>query len=192
MNPLVNDFFTKLKNWQEEMSYLRKIVLDSELNEELKWRQPCYTFNGSNVIIIGGFKEFCTLSFFKGALLKDSYNILVKAGEDTQSARIVKFTNLSQIIEKEVILKEYICEAIEVEKSGLKVEFKKIEERSIPDELQIKFNENIEFEKAFRALTPGRQRAYLLYFTAPKQSITKTTRIEKYIKQILLGRGMHD
>ncbi len=192
MNPKVDAFLRRAKKWQGELKELRRIVLDSQLTEELKWYQPCYTFEKSNVLIISGFKEYCVLSFIKGALLKDAKRILAKPGENTQSVRVIRFTNVREIVELEPILKAYIREAIEVEKAGLKVKFKKITEHKIPDELQNKFKEIPALKTAFRALTPGRQRAYILYFSAAKQSKTRQSRIEKCMRRILKGKGLDD
>jgi uncharacterized protein YdeI (YjbR/CyaY-like superfamily) len=191
-NPKVDPFFKKAKQWQREMKELRRIVLDTSLTEELKWYQPCYTFDGSNVAIVSCFKESSILSFIKGALLKDPKKILVKPGENSQSARFIRFTNVKQIVKMEPVLKAYIDEAIEAEKSGLKVKFKKITERKIPDELQDKFEEEPALKTAFRALTPGRQRAYLLHFSGAKQSKTRAARIEKCRPRILKGKGLND
>jgi uncharacterized protein YdeI (YjbR/CyaY-like superfamily) len=192
LNPKVDAFLRRAKKWQAELKELRRIVLGSGLNEELKWRQPCYTVGNKNVLVVSGFKEYCALNMFKGALLKDAQGILVKPGEDTQSGRQIRFTNVEQIIEMEPILKAYLQEAIAVEKAGLKVKLKKITERKIPAELQKKFTRNHAFKTAFRALTPGRQRAYLLYFSGAKQSETRTSRIEKCLPRILKGKGLND
>lgn len=192
MKPTVDELIAKSKKWQPELTELRRIVLESGLTEEVKWYQPCYSFEGANLIILGSFKEFCTLSFFKGVLLKDPENILEFPGENSQSAKIVKFTNLQQINDLEPVLKNYIKEMIVLQKSGAKVEFKKIEEHPAPEELEAMFSENPEFEKAFKSLTPGRQRAYMLYFSSAKQSATKISRIEKYIPKILEGKGIND
>jgi uncharacterized protein YdeI (YjbR/CyaY-like superfamily) len=181
----------KVHHWQEELKLLRKIVLDCGLTEELKWAVPCYTFKNKNILIVSAFKEFCSINIFKGALLSDTRNILVKAGKNTQSARLLKFTNVKDIIDLEPTIKAYIFEAIEVEKSGLKVVFKKIPE-PIPIELQQKLDDNLEFNNAFKSLTPGRQRGYILYFSAPKQSKTRISRIEKCQDLILNGLGFHD
>lgn len=189
MNPEVDDYLSKVDKWQDELKQLRAILLDCMLTEELKWGSPCYTFQGSNVSIIGGLKDHCVLSFFKGALLNDPEGILEKPGDNTRSARVIPFTNVRQIIKMEPILKAYIHEAIEVEKAGLKVDFKK---EPVPEELQQKMNEHPAFKAAFNALTPGRQRAYILYFSAPKQSKTRVSRIEKYMQRILDGKGMND
>ena len=181
----------KVHTWQAELEKLRRILLDSELTEEVKWKVPCYTFENSNVVIMSAFKEYCSLSFFKGALLKDPHGVLEKPGENSQAARLIKFTHVEKIVEMEPILKATIQEAIEVEKAGLKVEFKTNPE-PIPDELQNKFDEDPAFQAAFEALTPGRQRGYILYFSGAKQSKTRTSRIEKYISQIFEGKGFHD
>jgi uncharacterized protein YdeI (YjbR/CyaY-like superfamily) len=192
MNPKVDAYLRRAKKWQEEMAELRRIVLHSQLTEELKWRQPCYTFQKSNVLIISGFKQCCVLSFIKGALLKDTKGILVKPGPNTQATRFIRFTNVEQIVEREPILKAYIAEAIAVEKAGLKVKLKKITQRPIPEELQLKFEEIPALKTAFRALTPGRQRAYLMHFSAAKQSKTRQSRIEKCVPRILKGKGLAD
>jgi uncharacterized protein YdeI (YjbR/CyaY-like superfamily) len=191
-NPKVDAFLRKAKKWQRELKELRRIVLDCGLTEELKWYQPCYTFQNGNVLIISGFKEYCVLSFIKGALLKDAKGILVKPGENTQSARVIRFTKVQQIVEMEPILKAYIDEAIEVEKAGLKVKLKKITQHTISEELQHKFKAIPSLKTAFRALTPGRQRAYLLYFSAAKQSKTRESRVDKCMRQILNGKGLDD
>jgi uncharacterized protein YdeI (YjbR/CyaY-like superfamily) len=191
MNPKVDEYFSEAEKWQKELKKLRTIVLDCGLTEELKWSQPCYTFQKSNVILLSGFKEYCTISFFKGALLNDADKILVKPGENTQSARIIRFTDVREIIELETILKAYIYEAVEVEKAGLKVNYKKIEEFKIPEEFQAKLDENPALKTAFEALTPGRQRAYILYFSAPKQSKTRESRVEKCMPQILSGKELN-
>ena len=197
MNPKVDAYISKSQKWQKELEKLRMIILDCGLNEELKWGAPCYTYltgdvKEINVLIIGELKDCCVLSFFKGALLNDASNILSKPGENTQAVRLVRFTNVRQIIEIAPILKTYIYEAIEVEKSGMKVKLKKSSEFTIPEEFQNKLNKMPALKKAFRALTPGRQRSYLLYFSAPKQSKTRDSRIEKYMKKILLGKGINE
>jgi uncharacterized protein YdeI (YjbR/CyaY-like superfamily) len=191
MNPEVDLYISKVKKWQDELEKLRAIVLDCQLTEELKWRVPCYTYKNGNVVLINSFKDFCTLSFFKGALLNDTNNVLIKQGENTQSARIIRFTSVNEIIEMEAIIKTYIYEAIEVEKAGLKVELNN-KELEFPEELLIKLNENPEFKIAFEALTPGRQRAYNLFFSDSKQSKTREARIEKYEQRILNGKGIND
>jgi len=190
MNPKVDGYLSKVKKWQEEMEKLRMIILDCQLTEELKWGIPCYTFQKSNMVIIQGFKEYCALMFCKGALLNDSNGILKKPGENTQAARQIRFTNVREIVEMEPILKAYIYEAIEAEKAGLKVNFKT--ELIFPEELQKKLDEIPALKAAFDALTPGRQRAYNLYFSAPKQSKTRESRVEKCMQQILNGKGLND
>ena len=182
----------KVNTWKEELQHLRIILLDSELTEECKWGMPCYSYQKKNIILLAAFKEFCSLNFFKGALLKDQKGILVKPGENSQSARLAKFTNVKDIIKLQSVLKAYIKEAIELEKSGAKVKFKESAEHDIPVELQNKLNKNSALKKAFYALTPGRQRGYLLFFSAAKQSATRESRIEKCMKQILKGKGLND
>ena len=181
----------KVNNWQNELKQLRKIVLDCGLTEELKWGVPCYTFKQKNILVVGALKQCCSISFFKGALLKDTDGILEKPGENSQAARLIKFTDVREIAAIESILKAYIYEAVEVEKAGLKVHFKKNPE-PIPAELQEKLDEDPVLKAAFEALTPGRQRGYIIYFSQPKQSRTRVSRIEKYIPQILDGVGLHD
>jgi uncharacterized protein YdeI (YjbR/CyaY-like superfamily) len=192
MNPKVDVLLTKAKKWQEEFRKLRRIILDCGLTEELKWGKPCYTFEKSNIVLIHGFKDYCALLFFKGALLTDANGILVQQTENVQSARQIRFTNVREIVEMEPILKAYIYEAIEVEKAGLKVNFKKTSEFKIPEEFQNKLDETPALKKAFAALTPGRQRGYLFYFSQPKQSKTRESRVEKCMRQILNGKGLND
>ncbi len=192
MNPKVDFFFRKSQKWQKELEKLRSVALESPLSEELKWGVPCYTFQKSNVVLIHEFKEYCAMLFIKGALLKDDDRILIQQTENVQSARQVRFTNVQQIVELEPILKAYIHEAIEVEKAGLKVTFKKATESPVADEFQHKLDETPELDQAFYNLTPGRQRAYLLFFSAPKQAKTREARIEKCIPQILAGKGLND
>jgi uncharacterized protein YdeI (YjbR/CyaY-like superfamily) len=192
MNPKVDFYFNKAKKWQEEFEKLRLIVLDCGLTEELKWGVPCYAFEKRNIVLIHGFKEYCALLFFKGALLNDARGILIQQTKNVQAARQIRFTNVREIVKMKPILKAYIYEAIEVEKAGLKVPFKKTKEFSTPEEFQNKLNENPALKKAFNALTPGRQRGYVLYFSAPKQSKTRASRVEKYIPQILNGKGLND
>lgn len=192
MNPMVDDYLSKAQKWQEEFKKLRMIILDCELTEELKWGVPCYTFQKKNIVLIHGFKEYCALLFHKGALLQDAHRILIQQTENVQAARQIRFTNVREIVAMETILKAYIHEAIEVEKAGLKVNFKKITEFIIPEELQIKFDEIPALKTAFEALTPGRQRAYILYFSGPKQSKTRESRVEKCKQQILNGKGLND
>lgn len=182
----------KVHNWQEELKYLRRVVLDCGLTEERKWGVPCYTHNGSNILMMAAFKDNCTLSFFKGALLKDDHKILEKPGENTQSGRVIRFTDVERIAALEPVLKTYIFEAIEVEKAGLKVNFKKASEYEVPEEFQKRLDGDPELKAAFKALTPGRQKGYLLYFSSAKQSKTREARIEKYIPKILRGIGFHD
>ncbi|REC49336.1 MULTISPECIES: YdeI/OmpD-associated family protein [Chryseobacterium] len=192
MNPKVDFFFNKTGQWQTEFEKLRTIALKTELTEDLKWGCPCYTYEGKNIFLIHGFKEYCALLFFKGALMKDPENILIQQTENVQAARQVRFTNLQQIIDLEHVLNDYIFEAVEIEESGVKVEMKKTNEFKIPEEFAQKLNENPELQRAFEALTPGRQRAYLLYFSSAKQSKTRISRIEKYIPEILNGKGLND
>jgi uncharacterized protein YdeI (YjbR/CyaY-like superfamily) len=192
MNPKVDVYLSEAKKWQKEFQELRRIILDCQLTEELKWGKPCYTFQQSNVAIIQGFKEYCALMFFKGALLNDANGILVKPGKNTQAGRQIRFTNVRDVVEMETILKAYIHEAIEVEKAGLKVEFKKTAEYIIPEEFQSKLDEIPALKTAFDALTPGRRRAYILYFSAAKQSKTRESRVEKSVQQILNGKGLND
>ena len=192
MNPKVDWFFDKATKWQKEFEKLRTIILDRELTEELKWGKPCYTFQKSNVVLIHGFKEYCAVLFFKGALLNDPNKILIQQTKNVQSARQVRFTNIREIVKMERILKSYIYEAIEVEKAGLKVKLKKTSDFKIPGEFQNKLDKNPALKKAFNTLTPGRQRAYIFYFSQPKQSKTRESRVEKYMKQILDGKGLDD
>lgn len=191
-NPKVDFYFNKVQRWQEELAQLRVICLNSGLTEELKWGQPCYVLGKSNIVLIHDFKEYCALLFFKGALLKDPNSILIRQTENVQAARQIRFTNAQEIAEMEVVLKDYIQEAIDVEKSGLKVELKKTKEFSIPEEFQAQLDQSPDLKAAFEALTQGRQRAYLLYFSSAKQSKTRVARIEKYMPQILAGKGMDD
>ena len=198
MNPKVDFYFNKARNWQKEIELLRKIVLDCGLMEELKWGSPCYTYPSAssgkkiNIVLIHVFKEYCALLFFKGALLNDPHGIMVQQTKNVQATRQIRFTNIREIVKMEKILKSYIYEAIEVEKAGLKVKLKETKEYTIPEEFQNKLDQIPDLKKAFKALTPGRQRAYLLYFSAPKQSKTRETRIEKYKKHILSGKGLND
>src|SRR5258706_970385 len=192
MNPKVDWFFDKASKWQKEYEKLRTIVLDCGLIEELKWGCPCYTFEKRNIVLIHGFKEYCALLFFKGALLNDANGILIQQTEHVQAARQIRLTSVRQIVKMEPILKAYIYEAIEVEKAGLKVPLKKTKEFSMPEEFQNKLNKNPALKKAFNELTPGRQRGYLLYFSAAKQSKTREARIDKYMPQILDGKGLED
>ncbi len=192
MTPKVDGYIRKHRKWQEPLQKLREIVLECGLTEEVKWRVPCYTLENRNVIILGAFKEYCALTFVKGALLQDAKGILAKPGENTQAARVVRFTDAREVVELKATLKAHIREAIAVEKAGLKVPFKKITEHAVPQELQRKLDQNPELKAAFCALTPGRQRAYLLYFSGAKQSTTRQARIEKCVSRILEGKGLDD
>jgi uncharacterized protein YdeI (YjbR/CyaY-like superfamily) len=192
MNPKVDWYFTKNKKWQVEIETLRTIVLDCGLAEELKWGCPCYTYKESNIVLIHVFKEYCAFLFFKGALLKDPGGILIQQTANVQVARQARFTNVQEIIKRKRVLKAYIKEAIEVEKSGLRMPLKKTKEFNIPEEFQNRLDELPGFKKAFYALTPGRQRGYLLYFSSAKQSKTREARIEKYMPQIFNGKGLDD
>jgi uncharacterized protein YdeI (YjbR/CyaY-like superfamily) len=191
-NPKVDFFFAKAGKWHNEFAKMRTIVLDCGLNEELKWGQPCYAFQKKNIVLIHGFKDYCAFLFFKGALLQDADGILIRQTENVQAARQIRFTNVREIAKMKSTLKAYIHEAIEVEKAGLKVDFKKTKEFSVPEEFQAKLDETPALKTAFDALTPGRQRAYILYFSAPKQSKTRGSRVEKYMPQILVGKGLDD
>ena len=192
MNPKVDWFFTKATAWQEEFEKLRDVVLDCGLTEELKWGCPCYTFEKRNIVLIHGFKEYCALLFFKGALLNDARGILIQQTKNVQAARQIRFTSVREIVKLKPILKNYIYEAIEVEKAGLKVKFKKATEFKAPEEFQNKLDKIPALKTAFQALTPGRQRAYILHFSAPKQSKTRESRVEKCMPQILNGKGLND
>ena len=192
MNPKVDWFFSKDTKWQKEYEKLRMIILDCGLTEELKWGCPCYTFENTNIVLIHGFKEYCALLFFKGALLNDPNGILIQQTKNVQSARQIRFTNGREIMKMEKILKAYVYEAIEVERAGLKVKLKKTSEYKIPEEFQQKLNKTAALKKAFDALTPGRQRAYIFYFSQPKLSKTRESRVEKSLKQILNGKGLND
>jgi uncharacterized protein YdeI (YjbR/CyaY-like superfamily) len=192
MNPKVDFYFTKAKRWQKELDLLRSIALDSKLLEELKWGVPCYTYEGNNVFLIHVFKEYCALLFHKGVLLKDSKGILVQQTENVQAARQLRFKDIREILDLKTTIKTYIQEAIKVEKAGLKVPMKKTSEFKIPEEFQNRLNNVTGLKIAFEALTPGRQRGYLLYFSSAKQAATRESRIEKYIPQILNGKGIDD
>jgi uncharacterized protein YdeI (YjbR/CyaY-like superfamily) len=192
MNPKVDWYFSKAGQWQKEIKKLRTIVLDCDLVEELKWGCPCYRFQKSNIVLIHVFKEYCALLFFKGALLKDKKGILIQQTENVQAARQIRFTSLQEIVKMEKTLKTYIYEAIEVEEAGLKVPLKKATEFAIAEEFQNRLNKSRALKTAFYALTPGRQRGYLLYFSAAKQAKTRESRVEKYVKQILEGKGLDD
>ena len=192
MNPKVDFFFNKAGQWQNEYQKLRTIVLDCDLTEELKWGVPCYTFDEKNVVLMHGFKEYCALLFIKGALLQDTQGLLIQQTENVQAGRQIRFTNIQEIIELEPTLKTYLLEAIQVEKSGLQVTYKKATEFAVPEEFISKLEQVPGLQDAFDALTPGRQRAYLLYFSAPIQSKTREARIEKYMPAILEGKGLND
>src|SRR5229473_2385061 len=192
MSPKVDVYLCKAKKWQEEFKKLRMIILDCQLTEELKWGVPCYTFEKRNIVLIHGFKEYCALLFVKGALLNDANGILIQQTKNVQAARQIRFTNVREIVQMEPILKDYIHEAIEVEKSGLKVNFRKTSEFKIPEEFQNKLDKIPALKTAFDALTPGRQRGYIFYFSQPKQSKTRESRVEKCMPQILNGKGLND
>jgi uncharacterized protein YdeI (YjbR/CyaY-like superfamily) len=192
MNPKVDEYLSKAQKWQEEFEKLRIIILDCQLTEELKWGVPCYTFQKGNIVLIHGFKEYCAILFIKGALLHDAHGILIQQTENVQSGRQIRFTNVREIVAMETILKAYIYEAIEVERTGLEVNFKKNTEFIIPEEFQNKFDEIPALKTAFDTLTPGRQRAYIFYFSQPKQSKTRESRVEKCMQQILNGKGLND
>ena len=191
-NPKVDFFFNKAEQWKQEFEKLRRIILDCGLTEELKWGVPCYTFETKNIVLIHGFKEYCAILFVKGALLKDTEGILIQQTENVQAARQIRFTNARDIVEMETILKAYINESIQAEIAGLKVNYKKVTEFSMPEEFISKLEEVPGLQEAFETLTPGRQRAYILYFSAPKQSKTRAARVEKYMEQILNGKGLND
>jgi Uncharacterized protein conserved in bacteria len=192
MNPKVDKYINRIDKWKDEVTKLRSILLGCQLSEELKWGVPCYTYEGRNIIVIHDFKDYCALLFFKGALLSDTNGILIQQTKNVQSARQIRFTSLKEITKLEPVIKAYIYEAIEVEKSGQKVTLKKVSEYEMPEELQKKLHKNAAFKKAFNALTPGRQRGYILFFAAAKQPQTRESRIEKYTKQILSGKGLND
>jgi uncharacterized protein YdeI (YjbR/CyaY-like superfamily) len=191
-NPKVDGYLNRAKDWREEFKQLRTIVLDCGLTEEMKWGCPCYTFEKSNIVLIHGFKEYCALLFFKGALLKDPKGILIQQTKNVQSARQIRFANVKEIVKLKPALKAYVREAIEVEKAGLKVNFKKTSDFAIPEEFQNKLDDLPALKTAFHALTPGRQRAYLHFFSQPKQSKTREARVEKSMPQILKGKGLDD
>ena len=192
MDTKVDFYFSKAQKWQKELEKLRTIILDCQLTEELKWGVPCYSFQESNIILVHVFKEYCAILFIKGALLHDANGILIQQTKNVQAGRQIRFTNVREIVEMETILKAYIYEAIEVEKAGLKVNFKKNTELIFPEEFQNKLDENPALKTAFDALTPGRQRAYIFYFSQPKQSKTRESRVEKCMQQILNGKGLDD
>jgi uncharacterized protein YdeI (YjbR/CyaY-like superfamily) len=192
MNPKVDFYFSKARNWKEEFEKLRMIILDCGLTEELKWGCPCYTFEKRNIVLIHGFKEYCALLFFKGALLNDAKGILIQQTTNVQAARQIRFTSVREIVKTNPTLKAYIYEAIEVEKAGLKVKLKETTEFITPEEFQNKLDKNPALKTAFDALTPGRQRAYILHFSAPKQSKTRESRVEKCTHKIINGEGLND
>ncbi len=192
MNPEVDWFFNKETKWQEAYAELRTLVLDTGLTETLKWGCPCYTNENSNVVLIHGFKDYCALLFMQGALLKDPAGILVQQTENVQATRQIRFKNVEAILDDKATIKAYLDEAIQIDKAGLKVELKKTTEFNIPEEFQQVLEEMPELKTAFAALTPGRQRGYLLHFSAPKQAKTRTARVEKYLQKILEGKGLDD
>ena len=192
LNPKVDLFLDNTKKWQEEMKLLRSLILECNLDEDYKWMHPCYSYQGNNVVLIHGFKDYCALLFFKGVLLKDKKNVLIQQTENVQDRRQIRFTNLNEIVKLQATIKDYILEAIEVEKSGLQVEFKKTSEFNMPDEFQNLVLKNKKLKTAFEGLTPGRQKGYLLYFSSAKQSKTRVDRIEKYLPKILEGKGLDD
>lgn len=192
MNPKIDAFLSSAQKWQKEMKKLRSILLDCGLTEELKWGLPCYSFENKNIVIIQGFKDYCALLFFKGFLLNDPEGILIRTGPNTKVGRQVRFTDARQITKLEKVLKAYVYQAIEVERAGLKVPVDKNEKLVLPEEFKSKLNELPALKIAFKALTPGRQRAYAFFFSQPKQSKTRASRIDKYVRQILDGRGLND
>lgn len=191
-NPKVEDFLNNATQWKEEFVKLREMSLDSGLTEDFKWMHPCYTLDGKNIFLFHGFKEYCAILFHKGALLKDKHGILIQQTENVQAARQLRFTNLQEIIDLEPVIKEYMKEAIDVEKAGLEVTLKVKSEYSVPEELEKKFAEMPELKEAFEGLTPGRQKGYLHHFAQAKQSKTRETRIEKSLERILMGKGLKD
>ncbi|SHM80216.1 Uncharacterized conserved protein YdeI, YjbR/CyaY-like superfamily, DUF1801 family [Chitinophaga jiangningensis] len=192
MNPKVDAFIDRADKWQKEFETLRSIMLDCPLEEELKWGQPCYAYNGKNVVLIHGFKDYCAILFHKGSLMADPEGILIQQTENVQAARQIRFTSLKEIVKLKAVIKAYIYEAIEIEKAGLEVKFKKVKEYPVPEEFQQKLDTTPGLKKAFEALTPGRQRGYLLYFAAAKQAKTREQRVEKYLDAILEGKGLDD
>jgi len=192
LNPKVDEYLNKARKWQAELEQLRTLLLGCGLTEDFKWRNPCYTSENKNIVIIGELKDCCTLNFFKGALLKDPGGILSKPGENSRAARVIRFTSVQEIDELDSVLKSYIAEAVEVEKAGLKVDLEQDRELEIPEEFQQKLDDSPDLQEAFEALTPGRQRAYLLYFSGAKQSRTRASRVEQHTERILAGKGIHD
>ncbi|MGV3585834.1 MAG: YdeI/OmpD-associated family protein [Adhaeribacter sp.] len=192
MNPKVDIFLSKAKKWREEMFLLREIVLDCNLNEEIKWMHPCYTYQNNNIVLIHGFKDYCALLFFKGVLMNDKAGLLIQQTENVQDRRQMRFTSLEEIVKLKSIIKDYVKEAIKIEQAGVKVTFKKTAEFNRPEEFEKLLQSDKEIELAFNGLTPGRQRGYLLYFSSAKQPKTRESRIEKYIPKILAGKGLND
>jgi uncharacterized protein YdeI (YjbR/CyaY-like superfamily) len=192
MNPKVDAFLKQQDKWRPEFEKLREILLDSGLTEDLKWGQPCYALDGGNVALIHGFKEYCAILFHKGSLLKDPKGILIQQTKNVQAARQIRFTSVQEVTKLEKVLKAYVREAIEVERAGLKVQFKKTEEIELPEELESRLAKNARLRKAFAALTPGRQRAYIFHFSQPKLSATRAARVEKHVPRILEGLGLDD
>lgn len=192
MNPTVTAYLHQAKTWQEEMKLLRSILLDCGMQEDLKWGKPCYSYQNTNLIIIQPFKSYCALGFFKGSVLGDPQKILIKPGENTQGGRQIRFTGVKEIADMEPVLKQYVFEAIEAEKAGVKVQYKKTKDYDVPEELEVEMNRNPNLKSAFEALTPGRQRGYLLYFGGAKQSKTRVDRVKRYMPRILAGKGMED
>jgi uncharacterized protein YdeI (YjbR/CyaY-like superfamily) len=191
-NPKVDAYFSRRDSWQEEFTRLRSILLDTGLSEDLKWGEPCYTLDGANIVLIHGFKDYCALLFFKGALMSDTAGVLIQQTKNVQAARQIRFTNAAEISGMENVLKAYVAEAAEIERSGAKVDFKSTDEFAVPEEFQAKIDSTPSLKTAFEALTPGRQRAYLLHFAQPKQAKTRESRIEKATPQILAGKGLND
>lgn len=192
MNPKVIQFLSKAKKWQDEMTLLREIITECDLEEDFKWMHPCYTLNNANIVLIHGFKDYCALLFFKGVLMKDEKGILIQQTENVQDRRQLRFKNTAEIEKLESVIREYIQEAIAIEKAGLKVVMKTTAQYQMPEEFQTVLEDMSELKKAFYSLTPGRQKAYLLYFSSAKQAKTREARIEKYIPKILDGKGLDD
>lgn len=191
-NPKVDAYFSRRDSWQEEFTRLRRILLDTGLSEDLKWGEPCYTLDGANIVLIHGFKDYCALLFFKGALMSDTAGVLIQQTKNVQAARQIRFTSADEISGMENVLKAYVAEAAEIERSGAKIDFKSTDEFAVPEEFQAKIDSTPSLKTAFEALTPGRQRAYLLHFAQPKQAKTRESRIEKAMPQILAGKGLND
>jgi len=191
-NPKVDAYLSRRDSWQEEFARLRRILLDTGLTEDLKWGEPCYTLDGANIVLIHGFKDYCALLFFKGALMSDTAGVLIQQTKNVQAARQIRFTSADQISGMENVLKAYVAEAAEIERSGAKMDFKGTEEFAVPEEFQARIDSTPALKSAFEALTPGRQRAYLLHFAQPKQAKTREARIDKAMPQILAGKGLND